>query len=147
MKGLVARQSIFIRAHPGIVWKALTDPELIRQYLFGTEAISDWRVDSPIRYRGVWQGKTYEAKGMVLRAVPGKLLESTYWSSMSGLPDRPENYKKVRYELTPEKGGTRLTLTQDNNATEEERMHSEGNWKIVLEGLKKVVEGQPEATR
>ena len=147
MTGLIARQSIFIRAYPGIVWKALTDPDMIRQYLFGTEAISDWRVDSPIRYRGVWQGKTYEDKGTVLRAVPGKLLESTYWSSMSGLPDRPENYKKVRYELTPEKGGTRLTLTQDNNATEEERMHSEGNWKIVLEGLKKVVEGQPEATR
>jgi uncharacterized protein YndB with AHSA1/START domain len=140
MTGLVARQSVFIRAHPGIVWKALTDPELIRQYLFGTEATSDWRVDSPIRYRGVWEGRSYEDKGVVLRAEPGKLLETSYWSSMSGLPDVPKNYKKVRYELTPEKGGTRLPLTQDNNATEDEREHSEGNWKMVLEGLKKVVE-------
>jgi len=141
MTGLVARQSIFIRAHPGIVWKALTDPDMIRQYLFGTEAISDWRVDSPIRYRGVWEGRSYEDKGVVLRSEPGKLLETTYWSSMSGLPDKPENYRKVRYELIPERGGTRLTLTQDNNATEEEKEHAEGNWKIVLEGLKKVVEG------
>jgi len=140
MTGLVARHSVFIRAFPGRVWKALTDPALIRQYLFGTEAESDWKEGSPVRYRGVWQGKAYEDKGEVLRAVPGKLLETTYWSSMSGLPDRPENYRRVRYELTPEKGGTRLTLTQDNNSTEEERAHAEDNWKLVLEGLKKVVE-------
>jgi uncharacterized protein YndB with AHSA1/START domain len=142
MKGLVARQSIFIRAHPGIVWRALTDPDMIRQYLFGTEAISDWKVDSPIRYRGVWEGRSYEDKGVVLRAEPGKLLETTYWSSMSGLPDLPGNYKKVTYRLRPEKDGTLLTVTQDNNATEEEKAHSEGNWKMVLEGLKKVVENR-----
>jgi uncharacterized protein YndB with AHSA1/START domain len=140
MTGLVARQSIFIRAYPGRVWKALTDPDMIRQYLFGTEAESDWKEGSRIRYRGVWQGKSYEDRGVVLRSEPGKLLETTYWSSMSGLPDRPGNYRKVRYELTPEKGGTRLTLTQDNNVTEEERAHAEGNWKMALEGLKKVVE-------
>ena len=140
MTGLTARQSIFIRAHPGIVWKALTDPDMIRQYLFGTEAVSDWKVDSPIRYRGVWEGKPYEDKGVVLAARPGKLLETTYWSSMSGLPDLPKNYKKVSYRLRPEKDGTRLTVTQDNNASREEKDHSEKNWKMVLEGLKKVVE-------
>ncbi len=87
------------------------------------------------------KGESYEDKGVVIRAEPGKVLETTYWSSMSGLPDIPGNYKVVRYELKPEKGGgTLLTLTQDNNATEEERLHSEGNWKLVLEGLKKIVE-------
>ena len=140
MRGLVARRSVFIRAHPGIVWKALTDPDMIRQYLFGTEASSDWRVDSPIRYRGVWEGKPYEDKGVVLRSEPGKLLETTYWSSMSGLPDLPGNYKKVTYRLRPEKGGTLLMVTQDNNADREEMDHSEKNWKMVLEGLKQVVE-------
>jgi uncharacterized protein YndB with AHSA1/START domain len=140
MKGLVARQSVFIRASAAKVWKALTDPDLIRQYLFGTEAISDWKAGSQIRYRGTWEGRTYEDKGVVLKAEPGKALESTYWSSMSGLPDIPENYKKVRYDLTPEQGGTRLTVTQDNNATEEEKDHSEQNWRMVLEGLKMMVE-------
>jgi uncharacterized protein YndB with AHSA1/START domain len=140
MKGLVARQSIVIRAPPGRVWKALTDPALVREYLFGTEVSSDWKPGSPIRYRGVWEEKTYEDKGVVLRAEPGKLLETTYWSSMSGLADVPENYKMVRYDLTPEHGGTQLTVTQDNNTTEEERAHSEGNWRMVLEGLKKIVE-------
>jgi uncharacterized protein YndB with AHSA1/START domain len=139
-RGLIARQSVPINAPPAAVWRALTDPDLIRQYLFGTEAISDWKEGSPIRYRGVWEGRSYEDKGVVLRAEPGKLLETTYWSSMSGLADAPENYKRVRYELTPRSGGTLLTVTQDNNATEEERSHSEGNWRMVLDGLKRVVE-------
>lgn len=138
--GFVARQSAFIRAPATKVWDALTDPQMIRQYLFGTEAISDWKVGSPIIYRGVWEGRSYEDKGTVLRAVPGKLLETTFWSSLSGQADMPENYKKVRYELTAEKGGTLLTLTQDNNVTEEEKNHSEENWRKVLEGLKRLVE-------
>jgi len=141
MTGLVARQSVFIRATPGQVWKALTDPDLIRQYLFGTEAISDWNTGSPIRYRGTYEGKSYEDKGQVIRSEPGKVLETTYWSSMSGLADRPENYKVVTYDLIPEKDGTLVTVTQDNNLTEEERVHSEGNWKLVLEGIKKLLEG------
>jgi len=53
MIGLIARQSVFIKAPPERVWRALTDPEMIRQYLFGTDAESDWKVGSPIRYRGV----------------------------------------------------------------------------------------------
>lgn len=140
MTGLVARQSIFIRASPGAVWDALTDPEKIRQYLFGTEAISDWETGSPVRWRGTYEGKSYEDKGVVLRSEPGKLLETTYWSSMSGLADRPENYKVVRYDLIPNRDGTLVTVTQDNNLTEEGRVHSEGNWKLVLEGLKALLE-------
>jgi uncharacterized protein YndB with AHSA1/START domain len=144
---LIAEQSILINAPATMVWHALITPELIRQYLFGTEAISDWKVGGPIIYRGVWQGKPYEDKGTILALVPEKRLETTYWSSMSGVADSPENYKKVTYKLTPEKKGTRLTITQDNNASEEEKNHSEGNWKIVLEGLKKLVESQPARMR
>ena len=141
MKGLVARQSVLIRATPERVWKALTDPTMIRQYLFGTEAISDWKTGSPIRYRGTYEGRSYEDKGVVVRAERGNVLETTYWSSMSGLPDVPGNYKVVRYELKPEKGGgTLLTVTQDNNLTEAERDHSEQNWKVVLGMLKGLLE-------
>jgi uncharacterized protein YndB with AHSA1/START domain len=141
MSGLIAQYSVFIRAPPGRVWKALTDREMIRQYLFGTEAESDWKEGSSIRYRGVWQGRTYEDKGEVLRVVPGRLLQTSSWSGMSGLADVPENSKKVMYELEVEAGGTRLTVTQDGNRTEEDRVHSEQNWKLVLGTLKNIREG------
>ena len=140
MKGLVARQSVVIHAPPERVWKALTDPDMIKEYLFGTQVSSDWKAGSPIRYRGVWEGRAYEDKGTVLRIASERLLETTFWSSLSGVPDTPENYKQVTYELMPEAGGTRLTVIQDNNATEEERDHSEQNWKRVLEKLKDLLE-------
>jgi hypothetical protein len=57
------------------------------------------------------------------------------------LPDTPENYKTVHYELSPEGDRTRLTIIQDNNATQEEATHSEQNWRMVLDGMKKLLEG------
>lgn len=139
-KNLIAKQSITINAPASKVWDALINPEMIKQYLFGTDAVSDWKVGSPITYKGSWDGKTYEDKGTVLNVVDEKLLESTYWSSMSGTSDAPENYKNVRYELIPINSGTTLMITQNNNATEEEKNHSEQNWRMVLNSLKELLE-------
>ena len=140
-KTLTAKATIRVNAPTSKVWDALTKPNLIKQYLFGTEVTTDWQVGSPITYKGIWEGKAYEDKGRVLQLEPGKLLVSTFWSSLSGLPDIPENYKTVRYELSTEGDGTRLTITQDNNGSQEEANHSEQNWKMVLDGMKKLLEG------
>ena len=134
------RVSILIHAPASRIWQALTDPNQIQQYLFGARTVTDWKVGSLIKWEGEWQGKPYEDKGTVLKFVPEKLIETTYWSSMAGMPDSPANYKRVTYELTQKSSDTLLTLTQDNNASEEERDHSEQNWKMVLDGLKKLVE-------
>ncbi len=139
--GTIAKASTTINAPVSKVWDALTKPELIKQYLFGTEVSTDWKVGSPITYKGTWQGKDYEDKGKILEIDPGKRLVSTFWSSLSGVPDTPENYNTVRYELAPAGNATRLTVTQDNNPTPEEASHAEQNWQTVLDGLKKLVEG------
>jgi uncharacterized protein YndB with AHSA1/START domain len=139
-QNLIAKVKVTVNVPTNKVWEALTDPELIKQYLFGTEVVTNWKVGSPIIWKGVWQGKTYEDKGEILRMIPEKLLETTYWSGMAGLPDKPENYKKVTYELMEENGNTKLILTQDNNSTEEDKNRSEQNWKVVLGGLKKLLE-------
>ena len=137
---LIAQATISINAPSSRVWEALTKPELIKKYLFGTTVTTDWQVGSPIIYEGQWEGKTYQDKGIVMQVVPGQLLVSTYWSSMAGLADVPENYKTVRYEMVSEGPGTRVTVTQDNNATPDEAGHSSQNWKMVLEGIKKLLE-------
>jgi uncharacterized protein YndB with AHSA1/START domain len=72
--------------------------------------------------------------------MPDKKIVSTYWSSAGGKPDLPENYNTVTYELASDSDGTRLTILQDNNATEEDKKHSEGNWGAVLKGLKEMLE-------
>ena len=53
----IAKTSITINAPKSKVWDALTKPELIKQYLFGTEVTTDWQVGSPIIYKGIWEGK------------------------------------------------------------------------------------------
>ena len=140
-QSVTAKATITIDAPTSKVWDALTRPDLVKQYLFGTDVITDWKVGSPIRYKGVWQGKAYEDKGKVVQFVPGKLLVSTFWSSLEGLPDTPENYKTVTYELTAQSSQTQLTISQDNNDSEEAARHSEQNWQMVLGGIKKLVEG------
>ena len=141
-KKLIAKATVTINAPAAQVWEALTNPKLIKQYLFGADVISDWKVGSRIIYKGEWQGKEYEDGGEILQLVPGKIFQSTYWSSMSGTEDKPENYATVTYELSKEGEGTLLTLTQDNCKTEEQKKHLESNWGMVLEGLKKVAEGK-----
>ena len=136
----IASSTIRIDAPSEKVWAAITQPDLIKQYLFGTLVTTDWRVGSPIRYAGTWQGKDYEDKGVILQIEPGKLFVSTFWSALSGLPDLPENYKTVRYELNSHGSSTTLTITQDNNDSQDEASHSEQNWVMVLNGLKRLIE-------
>jgi len=140
-RGLIARATIRINAPTSKVWEALTKPQLIKQYLFGTEVTTDWQVGSPITYKGMWQGKAYEDKGVVLQIEPEKLLVSSFWSALSGLADIPDNYKTVGYELSADGKGTNLTVTQDNNDSQEEADHSAQNWTMVLGGIKKLLEG------
>jgi uncharacterized protein YndB with AHSA1/START domain len=137
----VAKAATTINVPASKVWNAITEPELIKQYMFGTDVISDWKVGSPIVYRGEWQGKPFEDKGRILEMEREKSLVSTHWSPMSGVPDSPENYHTVSYNLIEKDGKTEVTITQDNNASEEEKSHSEQNWNQVLQGLKKLLEG------
>lgn len=139
-KKLVMEKSIELNADISKVWDALTNPAIIRQYFFGTEAISDWKEGSPLYFKGEWNGKAYMDKGTILKLVPGTLLLYSYWSSFSGAEDVPENYANITYHLTPLKSGTKLTIMQDNIETEELLQHMDQNWGMVMEGLRRVVE-------
>lgn len=139
-KNLIARASISINAPSGKVWNALVNPEAIKQYMFGTNVVSDWHKGSPIVWKGEWQGKAYEDKGVILQLKPGRTIQYSHFSPLSGLPDRPENYHTVTIELSVDGNQTRVSLAQDNNATEEERAHSEKNWEMMLAALKKFLE-------
>ncbi|HUX36349.1 MAG TPA: SRPBCC domain-containing protein [Rectinemataceae bacterium] len=141
MRGFEAKASVMIKADAERVWRALTDPALIKRYLFGTEVDCDWKVGSPISYRGTWEGRAYEDKGRIVELIPRKRLDSTYWSSMSGKADLPENYSLVSYTLEEKAGAILLSLIQDNNDSEESAAHSTANWEMVLRGMRDLLEG------
>jgi uncharacterized protein YndB with AHSA1/START domain len=137
---LVARASAVINASLGEVWNALVDPEMIRQYMFGTNVVSDWQESGTILWKGEWQGKAYEDKGVILKMEPGRVLQYSHYSPLSGLPDAPESYHIVTIELSGEGARTTVSLAQDNNPTEQARGHSEKNWEMMLAGLKDLLE-------
>lgn len=140
MSGHVATAQCEIDAPPEQVWRALTDRELIKQYMFGSEVETDWKPGSPITWQGEFEGRPYQDKGEIISVEPGRLLEVTHFSPLTGQEDRPENYHRVRYDLQRTDGGTTVRLTQDNNSSAEEAEHSGANWQIMLDGLKKVTE-------
>ena len=137
---LIARAQVKINAPIASVWDALVNPDLIRQYMFGTDAVSDWKEDAPIVWRGEWEGKPYEDKGVILKLKPGQVLQYSHFSPLAGQPDVPENYHTVTIELSSAEAGTLVTLSQDHNASEEERQHSEQFWEMMLATLKKLLE-------
>lgn len=71
---------------------------------------------------------------------PKRKLQYSHYSPISGPDDKPENYHIVTISLTEEDEQTHITLTQDNNADENSKEHSEKNWKMMLASLKKLLE-------
>ena len=140
MRGQVAVAEIQIDASPVRVWSALTDPAEIEQYMFGSRVETDWEPGSRIVWRGEYDGKSYEDHGEILESEAERRLVLTHFSPLGGAEDVEENYHTLTYELHEMDGQTRVTLTQDNNATSEAAERSRANWEQMLAGLKALVE-------
>jgi len=108
--------------------------------MFGTDVVSNWKQGSPVVWKGDYQGKKYEDKGVILKLEPGRTLQYSHFSPLSGKPDVPENYHTVTMELSEQGATTTLSLSQDNNPTEESREHTAKFWQGMLETLKKLLE-------
>jgi uncharacterized protein YndB with AHSA1/START domain len=140
MTDLKTWNSIVIQAPIDDVWKALTTPEVIKQWFFGVDTQSNWKAGSPIVHTGEYQGKPYVDKGEILRIEPPRLLVHTHWSDMSGTPDRPEHYQEVSWSLREQNGSTELTIAEQNLPSEEAKSVSEQSWDVVLDNLKTMLE-------
>jgi uncharacterized protein YndB with AHSA1/START domain len=140
MSTLTLKTTITFKAPIAKVWQGITDPAMVKQYFFGTNLKSDWKVGGRITFSGEWDGHKYEDGGTILEIDPPKLLKYSYWSSMSGTEDKPENYNNITQELTEKDGITTLVITQEGVKNQEAKEHSEQNWKSVFDGLKKIIE-------
>lgn len=131
---------IVINAPASAVWKALTDPAMIKSYFYGTEVATDWKEGSAIIFRGEWEGHTYEDKGVIVKIIPQKLFRYNYWSNLSGTEDVPDNYAHITYELEEKDGQTTLSISQDGFRNKEAREHSDQSWGEVMNAMKKLIE-------
>ena len=141
MADYVATAGTEIGASPAQVWAALTDPKLIKKYMFGSLVETDWQQGSSIVWKGEYEGKTYQDKGEILEIETERRLKVSHFSPLSGQEDVPDNYHTLLYELKQNGDKTHISLSQDKNASEEEAERAKGNWEMMLGGLKEVVEG------
>jgi uncharacterized protein YndB with AHSA1/START domain len=138
----VAISTIAIEAPPSRVRSVITDPESVGELFFGSEVITDWTVGGPIIWRGEWEGKPFEDKGEVIAFEPGRRLETTHFSPLTGQPDVPENYHTLTWTLEPAGTQTVLTLMQDNNDSPAAAEHSKDMWDMLVATVKDIAEGE-----
>ena len=150
MSQLIITNSISINASAAKVWDALVNPEITKQYMFGCEAISDWKPGSTLLWKGLYEGKEMIfVKGVISDIQPGKFLAFTVIDpNNTALEDIPENYLTVTYELQTENDQTILTATQGDYSKvgdgENRYKHSVdgGGWAPILDQIKKIVEAK-----
>jgi len=146
---LFIKNTITINAPANKVWDALVNPEQTKKYMFGCETVSDWKPGSPLLWRMDYEGKEFiPVKGNVVDIQPGQLLVYTVIDPNNpAIPDIPENYLTVIYELVPGDNHTVLNVTQGDYSTVadgEKRYNDSYNngegWNPILVQIKEMLE-------
>lgn len=141
-KELISKSSIDINASSTKVWEVLVKPEIAKEYFFGAEIVTDWKVGSPITFKGEFNGNKYEEKGVLLNVETNAKLQYSHWSNFDGLPDESENYRTWTFDLIEKEGTTKLYITEDNIPTEKQKNRSDEFWGEVLKSIKRISENE-----
>lgn len=132
-------KTVKLAADAATVWEALTNPKLTRQYLFDCEALSEWKVGSPLIFRFEAEGEeTIPVKGVIRAIEPNRFLEHTCFASE--FEDVPDKHTIVTYTLTSHGDATELSVTQGDFSDEEDPGKHHTSWDYVLGGLKALLE-------
>jgi uncharacterized protein YndB with AHSA1/START domain/biotin operon repressor len=124
---------IYIRTTPERLWEAITDPEIHRNYHFGTEFVTDWTPGSryelshPRAPGLLGEGENLEVD------PPRRLVQSmvALWSD----DVKSEGTSRVTWEIEPIGDSCRLTVTHDQ-LREGANDQLYGGWPMILSGLK-----------
>ena len=137
------KKTVVINALAADVWKALTQPFLMKQWMseddMNLHIQTSWAVNSPITISG-FHHLPFVNKGIILEFDEEKVLSYSHNSSLSRLSDEPQNYSVIKFDLSPAETQTALTLTISNFPTETIHKHLEFYWQTTIVLLKKFIE-------
>jgi len=142
-ESFVGHASVTINAPRAKVWHALVNPDTIMQYMPVTSVVSEWEEASSIVWTSEFQGKRFEVRGTVLRFAPGRLLEYEHsfpiFRPSGGAHSRED--RRVTIELRDSEAQTHVAVIEQGNKNKREFEHSEGSWRMALNGMKALLEG------
>ena len=112
-----------------------TKPEFVKEYFFGRDMVTDWKVGSPIKMGDDWDGK-------VLRSEPINLLSFTFHHlGHHALSSEPVS--TVTYELAQKGKMVQFTIIHEELSKKLYENISQG-WPQIVSSLKSFLEiGKP----
>ncbi len=139
---LVVVKSVDIFTSTNHVWRALTEPDKITQWMSGAHVESKWEIGSDITFTGKMPNfnKSYRDRGTVLAMEREKFLKYSHWSEMSRLPDIPQNRTIITFTLDWIDEKTHLTVRHENFHSEAEYKHANFFWSFALTTMKNLLE-------
>lgn len=92
----ILNKTIQLNAPVVKVWDALINPAQIKEWLFGTHVISDWKVGSSLLFTGTWNGTEYADKGTILKLTHSHFAtETIYEHSDTNWDETLETMKRL----------------------------------------------------
>lgn len=119
-----------LKASPQSVWRALTQPEALKQWMGPSDDFQVLLAETDVREGGRYRivmkspdGEEHDVSGVYREVVSNRKLVYTWaWKST------PERESLVTVELTPAGDGTELLLKHERFADKETRDHHEQGW-------------------
>ncbi len=129
-----------INASAEKVWNALTNPEKVKLWQYGSVLTTDWKIGNTIIFTTEWQGQVFKQWGIVLQFEPFKILKYNLFAPRPDLEYKPENYFEMEYLLTEQENGTELKIVQTDNRIGTKQEAEQGEENTILKMLKDLIE-------
>ena len=138
--------SVYIKAAPDRVWRAITEGDETVRYYYGTRVASDWTAGAPLTY--AYPDGSTAADGKVLEIDPGRRVVMSFhprWDAEA----ESEGPVRMTWEVeSAEDGGSKLTVTSALKPGSKSAEEFAGGIVYIVSGLKTLIEtGEPLAVR
>ncbi|OOG76980.1 SRPBCC domain-containing protein [Flavobacterium sp. A45] len=137
---ITSKSTILINSTKQKVWDALTKPELVKKWQYGSDVVTDWKVGSEIRFSVVWENKVFDQWGKILEVIQNELIKYSLFFPRPDLEDKEENYFIMSYIISERQNMIKLEIIKEDNrpgAVEEKESDEENP---VLTALKEIIE-------
>jgi uncharacterized protein YndB with AHSA1/START domain/DNA-binding transcriptional ArsR family regulator len=130
--------SVYIKASPETVWRAITESDMTVRYYYGSRVDSDWQPSSPYRMS---RDGALQIDGVIVDADPPRRLVQTFHAVWDEAV-RADPPSRVTWELADAMPGvTRVTIVHEELAAGSATLEQvSGGWPLILSGLKTVLE-------
>ena len=128
---------LYIRTTPEKLWRALTDPKIIRKYWFGLSIESEWKTGAPWKF---YYDQELMDSGKIIKIIPGKTLKRS-WKNEWRPELKKEGVSHCTYEI--EKMGKCMKLTVTHSMKKPHSKFIEevaAGWPMCLSNLKSLLE-------